>query len=83
MPLLPHWFLPDSFEVLTVFLLLVNLHLAGAATIIHLFAHPSCNAGTAIGAPFTGDAAGAEICQVAPNGTVALYVDGINEGCTG
>jgi hypothetical protein len=66
-----------------LFLLLAHSHLVLAKTTIHFYAHTSCNAGTAIGELFTGDAAAAETCQFAPNSTVALYVDGIDEACTG
>jgi hypothetical protein len=72
-----------NLPILVLFLLLAHSHLVPAKTIIHFYAHTSCNVGTAIGAPFTGDAAAAETCQFAPNSTVALYVDGINEACTG
>jgi hypothetical protein len=83
MPTLPRSSFSINLQTLVLFLLLAHFHLASAKTIIHFFAHTSCNTGTAIGAPFTGDAAAAETCQFAPNSTVALYVDGIDEACTG
>lgn len=83
MPTLPRSSFAINLQILVLFLLLAHFHLVPAKTIIHFYAHTSCNAGTAIGAPFTGDAAAAETCQFAPNSTVALYVDGIDEACTG
>ena len=55
---------------------------ACAATTLHYFRHPSCNAGTDIGQygnldPLTSDTA----CHEAPDSTVALYIDGIDNGC--
>jgi hypothetical protein len=83
MPPLPRSSFAINLQNLLLFLLLARFHLVAAKTIIHFYAHTSCNAGTAIGAPFTGDAAAAETCQFVPNSTVALYVDGIDEACTG
>lgn len=83
MPSLPRSSFAINLPILLLFLLLARSHLVPAKTTIHFYAHTSCNAGTAIGAPFTGDAAAAETCQLAPNSTVALYIDGIDEACTG
>jgi hypothetical protein len=83
MPTLPRSSFAINLQILVLFLLLAHFHLVSAKIIIHFYAHTSCNAGTAIGPPFTGDAAAAETCQFAPNSTVALYVDGIDEACTG
>jgi len=82
-PALPRSSFAINLQMLVLFLLLAHFHLVPAKTIIHFYPHTSCNAGTAIGAPFTGDAATAETCQFAPNSTVALHVDGIDEVCTG
>jgi hypothetical protein len=56
---------------------------AGAKTTFRFSAHGSYTADTTIGAHFTGNAAVPEICQIAPNRTVALYFNGIDGGCTG
>ena len=83
MPSLPRSSFAINLPILLLFLLLAHSYLVPAKTIIHFYAHTSYNAGTAIGEPFTGDAATAATCQFAPNSTVALYVDGIDEACTG
>lgn len=49
----------------------------GAATAIDLFIHALCNAGDAVEALVSNDAAGVKTCQPGPGGTVALAVDGI------
>lgn len=66
-----------------VSLLIYSTSPASATTTIHFFGHTSCNAGTALGAPFTGNTtAEAGICETAPANAVALYVDGLDTGCT-
>ena len=66
-------------------ILLLLIHFTTATTTLHFFAHTSCNADTSIGTPFTADFAdGASrgSCQATPNGTVAIYIDAVDVGCS-
>ncbi|KAI1619690.1 hypothetical protein EDD37DRAFT_654582 [Exophiala viscosa] len=58
-------------------------HLVHAATQITFFEHSSCNAGTSF-AQYNdaGTLQSDTSCHQTPNGTVALYVNGIDSGCT-
>ena len=58
-------------------------HLVHAATQITFFEHSSCNAGTSF-AEYNdaGTLQSDTSCHQTPNGTVALYVNGIDSGCT-
>ena len=72
-------------SVLLTFTLLTHfLPAAQAAVSLHYFPQASCNANTDISG-YTSVAAALldTSCHLAPDGTVALYVDGVDEGCTG
>jgi len=62
--------------------LLLSSSLSLASTTLHYFPHSSCNAGTSLSAyesptPLSADSA----CHTTPDDTVAIYVDGIDDGC--
>lgn len=58
-----------------------------AVTTLHFFAHTSCNTGTSLSSTTIADLSsqigGTTVCHATPQGTVAIYVDGIDDGCVG
>ena len=68
----------------TLTLLLSLLSSTLASTTVHYFPNPSCNAHTALSEDVLPGPASADTqCHYAPDETIAMYVDGIDDGCTG
>lgn len=75
--------LPHLLPLYLVLLLIYSSYSVSATTTIHFFVHTSCNAGTALGGPFTGNTtAEAGTCEAVPANAVAFYIDGLDAGCT-
>ena len=74
--------LPHLLSLYLVLLLIYFSSSISAKTTIHFFGHTSCNADTSLWPPFTGNAEEAGTCQTAPAEAIALYIDGLDSGCT-
>lgn len=82
-PIRMHSLQPIRWAVLSMLLIFTLLLPAQAAITLHYFAHTACNANTAISDYTYASPAGSDsACVAAPQNAVALYVDGIDDGCT-
>lgn len=73
----------NAIKVATLLTAFLAPHVARATTALTFFEHSSCNAGTSFQSYNDPNALQADTsCHQLPNGTVAVYVNQIDDGCT-
>jgi hypothetical protein len=76
--------LTTKISLLSTLTLVHFLPAARAAITLHYFPQASCNTNTALSEYTSSEAASSDsACHSAPAGTAAIYIDGIDDGCTG